>query len=192
MIVGKSDTHHRSSKVDHPVRWSSRHPYKVTPLEPDYTSCGKALAVSNRVKNKRRVIVGQLVAKGSGQLTAFRFTLQGKNLRPLNDPPHEKTDSSEARDVSMDGAVIVGQFTSDQAEHAFVWFEKSPYDAVPSRRMLRLADVLESLGAPPRPGWRLQQSSGISSDGTLIAGVGTNPKGHPEGWVADISPTPYP
>jgi hypothetical protein len=36
-------------------------------------------------------------------------------------------------------------------------------------------------------GWQLSGARGISADGTVIVGFGTNPGGQTEGWIADLN-----
>ena len=41
-------------------------------------------------------------------------------------------------------------------------------------------------------GWQLIEARGISTDGLTIAGIGTNPSGATEAWVAQLQPIPEP
>ncbi|MEN8184968.1 MAG: hypothetical protein ABFS46_20800 [Myxococcota bacterium] len=95
-------------------------------------------------------------------------------------------------DVSGDGLVVVG--TSDASTgcqpllsggetsgcEAFIW------NVVELMRPLR--DVLEDDYGLDLTGWTLAQATAISDDGLRIVGVGTNPSGEVEAWLAVLPP----
>ena len=41
-------------------------------------------------------------------------------------------------------------------------------------------------------GWRLETARSISADGKIIVGVGANPAGRKEAYLADLHPVPEP
>ncbi len=84
---------------------------------------------------------------------------------------------SEAADISGDGSVVVGRSIGAAGQRAFIW------DA--SNGMRDLSIVLGTLGID-LTGWVLSDATGISADGLTIVGVGTNPSGVVEGFVAVI------
>jgi len=84
---------------------------------------------------------------------------------------------SRALAVTPDGSIVVGYGTSDLGTQAFIW------DAENGMRILQ--DVLESYGLD-LAGWTLQNASGISSDGLVLVGQGTNPSGDMEAWRAVV------
>jgi hypothetical protein len=53
--------------------------------------------------------------------------------------------------------------------------------------MRRLSDVLISGGATGLAGWTLMDATGISADGSTIAGTGINPSGKMEAFVVTTS-----
>jgi len=69
---------------------------------------------------------------------------------------------------------ISGEFVSD----SFVWD-----DGLGSRS---LKEELIAAGATEVVGWALTSATGISEDGTVICGYGTNPDGIERAWVATI------
>ena len=79
--------------------------------------------------------------------------------------------ASFALAVSADGAVVVGYSDS----HAFFWTQADGIQSV--------ADTLTgngvNLGA-----WELNDAQGVSADGTVIVGRGTDPSGDTEAWIA--------
>lgn len=128
---------------------------------------------ANGVSRDGRVIVG---ASGpSPAREAFRWTSDA-GMVGLGDLPGGGFDSS-ARAVSGDGSVVVGRATSASGSEAFVW------DAATGMRSLR--EVLVGLGVD-LTGWTLTDALGVSDDGLRIVGVGVNPEGDDEGWIAAL------
>ena len=84
-----------------------------------------------------------------------------------------------AFDASADGSVIVGRANTDAGTVAFVW------DAATGMRNLQ--DVLEGQFGVDLTGWTLIVAIGISDDGSVITGNGTNPSGGTEPWVVQFS-----
>ena len=96
-----------------------------------------------------------------------------------------------ANDVSADGSVVVGYSRSSfpggmddplgtPTIEAFIW------DATNGMRSLQ--DVLTNdfgLGST-LAGWTLTQATAISADGLTIVGLGFNPDGRNEAWIATI------
>lgn len=119
---------------------------------------------------------GSTVVGGSATLSsgseAFRWT-QGDGMVGLGGG------SSLGRDVSFDGSVIVG--TSDVG--AFIWEE--------ANGLRSLQQIVLNFGLD-LAGWTLQDAQAISDDGFTIAGVGVNPAGVQEAWIANIGPAPIP
>lgn len=89
---------------------------------------------------------------------------------------------SSAIDLSSAAAladtVIVGKSATASGDRAFVWTQTSG--------MRSLADVLIERGAVGLEGWTLTEARGVSDDGLHIVGVGVNPDGQTEGWLADL------
>lgn len=126
------------------------------------------------------VVVGR-TSSASG-FEAFRWT-QGSGMVGLGDLPGGSFDSL-ATAVSADGSVIVGSSDAGGIDGAFVWTQATG--------MQSLAAVLTSRGVN-LGAWFLDSPSGISADGSVIIGTGTNPAGANEGWIATgfglITPT---
>jgi len=85
---------------------------------------------------------------------------------------------SQARGVSADGSVVVGEGVSDSGTEAFIWTQ--------SHGMRSLRDVLTNDHSLDLTGWTLYDARGISADGLTITGYGTNPSGYTEAWIATI------
>lgn len=90
---------------------------------------------------------------------------------------------SEAYGVSGEGGVVVGKGLTDNGFEAFV----STY----ADGMRRLSTVLEDEHELDLAGWTLTEARGISDDGRVIVGNGTNPDGAEEAWRA-VLPAPEP
>ena len=88
--------------------------------------------------------------------------------------------ASSANDVSGDGGVIVGwsEGPGPLGKQAFIWDE--------AHEMRSLQEVLETDFGLDLSDWALRSAEGISDDGTVICGWGTNPSGQIEAWVAII------
>jgi hypothetical protein len=84
---------------------------------------------------------------------------------------------SGAFGVSGDGSTVVGQSVSASGVEPFVW------DATNGMQSLQV--LLTSLGVE-LSGWQLLQAGGVSDDGHTIVGVGLNPAGDLEGFIAVI------
>ena len=124
-----------------------------------------------------RFIVGE--ATSAAGIEAFRWETGGTGMVGLGDlaaGPHR----SVAFDVSADGSVVVGYGTTAFGPRAIVW------DATNGVRTV--AAILLSAGVTVPEGWTLVETTGISADGHLIVGNGTNPSGQAEGWMARIGP----
>jgi uncharacterized membrane protein len=103
----------------------------------------------------------------------------------LGDFPEGRFGTS-AHAVSADGSVIVGSGRAGnpvdplQDSSVFIW------DAVHGMRALR--DVLLEQGTEVT-GWHLSYPFGMSADGRVIGGVGINPSGAPQAWLARLAET---
>ncbi|MEM7051877.1 MAG: PEP-CTERM sorting domain-containing protein [Acidobacteriota bacterium] len=109
-----------------------------------------------------------------------RATLWGSDGSPVDLGTLPGGGASQATAVSADGARVVGFASNASGDgEAFVW------DAENGLR--RLWDVLAQAGAGKGlVGWSLTSAADITPDGHTIVGVGTNPKGRQEAWLAAI------
>jgi probable HAF family extracellular repeat protein len=96
--------------------------------------------------------------------------------------------ASSASAVSADGRVVagIGSGAADFNGEAFVWF--------PGTGMLDLREYLVANGVASVAAWRLVDASGISHDGRTLVGIGRNPAGQGQAWIAriEIDETPPP
>lgn len=94
--------------------------------------------------------------------------------------PWDFQNFGRAEDVSRDGSVVVGTYGIPgpfSFNLAMIWDREHG---------LRTVDtMLRSVGIE-LAGWRLEQATGVSGDGTVLAGVGINPNGKQVAWVAVI------
>lgn len=151
------------------------------PLLPE-TSEGQASDVSGDGK----VIVGSCVA-ADGNYIPCKWVEDASGafvVSAISGLPDVGTGDASA--VSGDGSVIVG-YTSehvttpeeDYIQQAWIWST--------AKGGRRLAEALTSDGVTGHQGWSRLQPQGISSDGFVVGGFGTNPKNDQEGWVARLA-----
>jgi probable HAF family extracellular repeat protein len=145
-----------------------------------------ALAEAYGANSDGSVIVGMtrsMISSSSGW-EAFRWT-QATGMVGLGDLPGGNV-LAEAYATTADGSIIVGKggvdgncgpFGCGNAPHAFIW------DA--QHGMRDLNNVLPAMGLNTL-GWVLTEARGISANGRVIVGTGTNPAGDTEAWRADL------
>ena len=121
------------------------------------------------------VIVGLGTVGESGLEEAFRWT-SGGGMVGLGDLPGGSF--SFALSVSADGSVIVGESALPSGDQAFHWTSGGG--------MQSLRDLLIAGGVTELTNWSLESATGVSADGLVFVGYGTNPSGHPEAWIATI------
>lgn len=103
---------------------------------------------------------------------AFRWTA-ATGMVGLGDLPGGSY-NSKALAISGDGGTVVGYGTTAAGKEAFVW------DDVHGMRTLR--SILEAEGLNVT-GWTFLEASGISSDGSVIAGTAKTPQGNWESFL---------
>jgi probable HAF family extracellular repeat protein len=118
------------------------------------------------------------VAAGAGHnsdfnLEAIRWTASG-GFAPLGTLPGATR--SYAAAISGGGGTIVG--FSEFPRRAFIW------NAGDGMRDLK--EVLTAELGLDLTGWTLAEARGVSDDGLTIVGLGTNPAGDAEAWVARL------
>lgn len=126
------------------------------------------------VSSDGTVIVGN--ANSLSGIEAFRWT-ETDGFVGLGYLPGGRR-VSEAKSVSGDGKVVVGSSQSEgDLQRAFVWTEADGMQSIDF--------LLTSLGVDVS-GWELYDAVGISDDGRTILGLGINPDGNFEAWIAVI------
>ncbi len=120
------------------------------------------------------VVVGR--GDSAAGLEAFRWTAAG-GMVGLGDFSGGSF-ASIAWATSANGSVVVGRGTTADGFRAFRWTAEAG--------MEDLRDMLIAGGATGLDGWTLNHALGISADGLTIVGVGTNPSGASEAFIATI------
>ena len=115
---------------------------------------------------------------------AFRWTAQD-GMVSLGDFPGGRFESS-ARAVSADGSVVVGFGHDGNPVGQFGDMSVFIWDSVHGMRALR--DVLLEQGTDVS-GWRLSYPFGMSADRRVIGGLGINPSGAVQSWLARLAET---
>jgi uncharacterized membrane protein len=118
---------------------------------------------------------GSVVVGGDGACGALRWTPAG-GVQCLGALPGQNSAYGTA--LAADGSVVVGW--SREPYRSFIW------DGTHGIRDLR--DVLVTNYGLDLTGWTLDYAFGISADGRVIVGQGTNPCGNQEGWVVILGP----
>jgi hypothetical protein len=80
--------------------------------------------------------------------------------------------------VSDDANVVVGTSGWQPPLDGIVW--------TPETKMVKVADYLTGKGVTGFQGWNLVAVNLVSPDGRIIGGVGINPSGQVEGWIATV------
>jgi probable HAF family extracellular repeat protein len=88
---------------------------------------------------------------------------------------------SQALAVSADGSVVVGWSFGDNGPEAVIWTQAG------GMRRLKNELIAQGLGAQVQ-GWEFQRATGISADGRSIVGIGINPQGGGEAFLARLGP----
>ena len=91
---------------------------------------------------------------------------------------------SIAQGVNADGTVVVGNSAATGiGSEAFRWTQTGGMKSVQA--------LLTAKGVSTT-GWTLTGATGVSADGRVIVGFGTDPNGQAQGWIADLGPTTVP
>jgi uncharacterized membrane protein len=113
------------------------------------------------------------VVVGVNESQAFRYT-SALGLQSLGDTPGESV--SVATAVSADGQVVVGYRASASESQAVRW-------VAPSNVAENITPLLPAGAAT---GWQLSEARAVSGDGHVIGGIGVNPAGESESWIAIV------
>jgi probable HAF family extracellular repeat protein len=108
---------------------------------------------------------------------AFRWT-ETEGMVGLGDLPGGEHRST-ALSVTADGSIVVGHATSGVGSEAFIWDRDNG--------MRSLNEVIVDDYGINLNGWFLIGDTKISSDGRIITGMGINPDGNHEAWIAKLS-----
>lgn len=132
---------------------------------------GSNYSFSIAVSNDGQVIVGTGTA--SGKYPAFKWT-QASGMVNIGHLPGKST--THPQDLTANGSVIVGASFGDRGANsqAFIWDE--------TNGMRNLQTVLQDEYELDLSGWELQMASGITPNGNVIVGWGTNPDGNQEAF----------
>ena len=120
-----------------------------------------------------------IVGWGTSAAGVEAFIWENGAIQSLGDLP-DGSHYSVAMDVSNNG-VVVGRATGLNGTEAFI--KRPAWNEVRSLREHLLNKY--NLGAK-LAGWSLYAATAIWDNGRVIAGVGVNPDGQIEGWIADI------
>ncbi len=143
------------------------------------TISSDGLVVAGRSSSANSSAGGLPVTLASGT-EAFRWTPE-TGMIGLGDLPGGNFFST-ATAISGDGSIIVGQSQGAFGQEPFIW---NSLDGMRSLTQVLTDDLGLELG-----NWTNLTATEISSDGSTIVGLGLNPEGNLEGWVASLDPEP--
>ena len=115
----------------------------------------------------------------SDQTLAFRW--EDGAVQMIGELPGGRPISS-VEDASEDGRVIIGYIESSRRKTAFVWDQ--------AHGMRALKSVLMQCRVPTAQ-WRLESALSISPNGRHIAGIGIDPQGNPQPYLATLPPEAF-
>jgi len=102
---------------------------------------------------------------------------QSQAVRWVNGTPSLLSGIAAAYGVSANGNVLVGFSIPSSTPVAVRWTPAPGSQSIQS--LLTAAGVSVS-------GWTLTNALGVSADGTTITGIGTDPNGHTQAWIARL------
>jgi len=135
---------------------------------------GNFQSIATNISADGTTVVGQSGSANGNE--AFIWTTSG-GMVGLGDLPGGSFRSSAAG-VSEDGSTVVGLGTTAIGLEAFLWTQQDG--------MRSIQDVLANDFNLDLTGWILSEARGVSDDGLTIMGIGKNPNGLTETWVATI------
>ncbi|MDX2118429.1 MAG: GC-type dockerin domain-anchored protein [Planctomycetota bacterium] len=144
------------------------------PLGTPPGTTGGSFSEANACNSTGSVVVGY--SSDGTDTVAFVWSADTGALSPLGDFAGGALDSN-ALGVSADGRIIVGYGTSAAGQDAMIWS---------SRQGMRSIRTLLVNAGVNLNGWILRQATGISADGTTICGIGINPSGNSDAWIATL------
>lgn len=125
------------------------------------------------------IVVGNGAAEFDGFSVSVAARWTGAGLvEPVSDPADG---TSEGFAVSADGTTVVGAGSNLSLRgggEAFIWTEEDGLRSIKA--------LLEDEYGLDLTGWDLSDATGVSADGTVIVGRGTNPQGQFEAWRAEL------
>jgi len=139
-------------------------------------------AIFSAISADGSTVVGVIQGESSG-LHFFRWT-EEEGMEALGDAggfngiePYEALPAVSADGSTIVGTRSVGRQSYSTPPKAIIWDAKNG--------MRSLASVLREHGADLE-GWSLGEAHGVSDDGRVIVGMGTNPDGNYEAWIAHL------
>ncbi|MEN8128075.1 MAG: hypothetical protein ABFR90_09765, partial [Planctomycetota bacterium] len=134
------------------------------------------------VSDDGQVVVGSYFTGNQSIPFCWKTTDSGIFGFGFGEIPGHTTKHSTAYAASADGSIIMGGNNAGignyQDDEAFVW------DSINGIRNLQ--DVLEGECGLDLSGWTLTAARDVSADGLTIAGIGINPDGYTEAWIATL------
>ena len=166
-VVGNAYT--ANNAAYHAFRWTSAGMQ-------DLGTLGGSASYAQGISSDGSAVVGNANTANNAAQHAFRWTSAGmQDLGTLGGT------YSQANAISGDGSVVVGaaNTTGNAAQQAFRWTSGTGMQTIDA--WLAAANVTIPIG------WNLQNATGVSRDGSVVVGTGTNPSNSYDNWLARVS-----
>jgi uncharacterized membrane protein len=135
-----------------------------------------------KISDDGRVVSANMGSDAAGNRRGFRWTAQTGAVEVGRLPDGRWM---SANGISADGSILVGnsQGIPELQKRPAIW------DAVHGPRYLDEL-MINHLGlGPALAGWTQMRATGLSGDGRSVIGIGNNPAGFDEGWIAYLGPS---
>jgi uncharacterized membrane protein len=171
-IVGEATT----TNVVHPIRWTSKPGQSIVAEDLGTLANSGPSPIARGVSDDGVVVVGDDTAN------AFRWT-RASGIQLLAPPsPIDPNSTTGATETNADGSVTVGYLfpkMGGTTTDALVWDLSGVH---------RLGDLLLAAGVSSSvlQGWKFAVALGVSADGRVVVGRGTNPAGQSQAWIARL------
>jgi uncharacterized membrane protein len=113
--------------------------------------------------------------------TAFRWT-EASGMQSLGDLPGGAV-NSKSYGVSRDGSTVVGSSISANGRESFLWTQAAGMQSV---------QTLLTTAGLDLTGWELSVATDVSDDGLSLVGIGRNPNGGWDTWIARLDAAQVP
>ena len=164
-VAGYADT---GSAASHAFRWTS-----ATGMT-DLGTLGGTFSLADAISADGSAVAGFAFTTGNAQ-HAFRWT----SATGMTDLGTLGGTTSYANAISADGSAVVGQAdTGSAAQQAFRWTSATGMQSITA--WLAAAHVTVPAGLS------MTSATGVSRDGSVVTGVGTNPSNNNYSWLARV------
>jgi uncharacterized membrane protein len=145
-----------------------------TPFEPN-----GEIGTSHLAMSADGTVISVRVANGAYRWNGGTWT-QIVNEPQLAEPQYDDT---RPQALNSNGTVLVGQMSRVNLGPPSLPSEAFRWTAAEGAQKISALLAAEGISTT---GWQLTEATGVSADGTVIVGYGTNPSGRTEAWIARL------